>query len=354
MNFPMQYGRSYFVDRSPLLGYGFSTLLIAGATVLRSVLILFVARPTNAPLYLTAIVISAWTGGLRLGIYASVLATLTVDYFFVQPYFGFELSRVEVGRSALFAAEAIIVSWLVDRLRVTTDEISSSRAELRELTKYQEFLRNDEQNRIAREIHDELGESLTGLKLGIHFARKDAVSAVSPQDMGVVLDRLDDLAERVDLTIDAVSRISSELRPAILHDFGLAEAIEWYSLEFEQRTGIQCRFRSNITTILVNRDISLAIYRLFTEAMVNIARHASATKVVVVFDALLDRLLLRVEDDGEGIPPDKFVSPTSLGLIGMRERAHLVGARLEFTRADPCGTIVRLLVPLKRGEIEAS
>jgi len=350
----MQYGRSYLVNRSPVLRYGFATLIVAGATVLRSALVIFVPNPTSTPLYLSAIIVTTWIGGLRLGIYASILATLAVDYFFVQPYFVVKLSQLEITRTVLYGMGAIMVSWLVDRLRLATEEMIASRAELRELTRYQEFLRNDEQNRIAREIHDELGESLTGLKLGIHLAQKQVQSARSPEAAAGVVDSLERLSDQVDLTIDAVSRISAELRPAILHDFGLAEAIEWYALEFEKKTGIQCRFRSNVTTILIDRDITLAIYRIFTEAMVNIARHASATRVAVVFDVLPGSLLLRVEDDGQGISPEKFVESSSLGLIGMRERAHFIGARLVFTRADPCGTIVRLLVPLKSGEIEAS
>ncbi len=232
-----------------------------------------------------------------------------------------------VARAAHVAGIAIERRQLDDQLRALSARI--------------EAVREDERTAIAREIHDELGQALTALKLDLAWVAH-RVNGIS----GGVEARLTDMARATDDTLQTVRRISSELRPGILDEIGLCAAIEWQADELSRRTGIPCVVACTTGELQLERGLTTAVFRIFQEALTNVVRHASATRVDV--DLRLERGHLRLEicDDGVGIPE---IAPrnSSLGLLGMRERARRCGGNCTVRRRDPTGTVVSLLVPLR-------
>jgi signal transduction histidine kinase len=159
-----------------------------------------------------------------------------------------------------------------------------------------------------------------------------------------------------DSTVDSVRRIAAELRPGLLDDFGLVAAIEWHAQEFEQRTGVSCQVYSDLDETIVSPEQSTALFRIVQEALTNVARHAAATTVQIRIYRDGGELVLRIEDDGAGIGEEDLASARSLGVIGMRERAALLGGMVQITGSPGGGTTVTACVPLgaSRGEVEAA
>lgn len=343
----MEFARPEFFRRHSWLAYPLAMLLVAGATGLTSLLWLAVDRPVIAPIFMGAIVVSTLVGGLPCGIFASIISGLALDYFFIAPFYQLAFAQDDIFRWILFVAEGSLVSWITEKLRSATDELSRSREELRELSGHQQTLREEEQKRIARDIHDELGQMLTGLKLNIHLIRKKTTVFDSGDGLPAALE---DLSSRVDATISSVRRIASEIRPSILDDFGLIAALEWQANEFERTVGMECSFASNTDDIDIYPEAGAAVFRIFQEALTNVARHSDATAVDVTVTFADDELRLGIKDNGKGIDLDRLSKTRSLGLIGMRERARLIGASLEIGRRTKGGTAIELGVPLRREE----
>lgn len=233
-----------------------------------------------------------------------------------------------VARASHIAGIAIERRQLDDRLRALTDRV--------------EAIREDERTQIAREVHDELGQALTALKMDIAWVIRRLAS--TPVNGGVT-EKLTEMVKSSDAIIASVRRISAELRPGILDDLGLAAAIEWQLEEFSKRTGVATELRSTLGDPQLERDLATAVFRILQEALTNIARHAAATKVTVHLTLAQGRIKLEVADDGVGIRDD--ADKTSLGLIGMRERARRLGGECEIRRCEPKGTIVTVTVPLR-------
>lgn len=343
----MYFRRSKFRDLPFPLAYIAAALIVAVASLLTSGLWLIVDRPFSAPLFLAAIVICTWLGGIRVGIFSAFLAGITIDYFFVSPFHAFTGSRDEVLRLALFFGEGILLSWLVEKLRSATDEIRASREELRKLTEYQQTLRESEQKRIALEIHDELGGALTGLKMDAHFISRSIQDMNDDGRRGEILKDLDDLSGRIDSTIGTVRRIASELRPSILDDFGLVAASEWQAREFQRASEIKCSFTSDVDELDLGSDSNTAVFRILQEALTNVARHASANSVSVALSRLPDEITMTIADNGKGISLANKSDGRSLGLLGMRERSRLIGAHLDILNRPSGGTMVELRIPFK-------
>jgi len=334
----MEFTRPLIFDERPLLAYLASAVMVAIATALTALLWLVVDRPASAPIFIAAIVLSAMIGGFRVGVFAAMMGGLALDYFFIQPFYQLTLASDDVLRWVFFVTEGTVVSWITEKLSLASAELNSSREELRELTRHQQTLREEEQKRIAREIHDELGQMLTGLKLDIHLMKKK-VGAGMPTD-------LDDLSSQVDATISSVRRIASELRPSILDDFGLIPALEWQAGEFESKFGIDCAFVCTDESVQLDPEAEAAVFRIVQEALTNIARHARASSVCVTVENADGDLRVAIEDDGVGIDLEKVKKGRSLGIVGMRERARLIGATLELGTGDGSGTVVELAVPI--------
>jgi signal transduction histidine kinase len=236
------------------------------------------------------------------------------------------------------------VVWITEKLRTADEAVRSSREELRELTRHQQTLREDVQKRIAREIHDELGQTLTGLKLDIHLIRKRA-------NGDAIGGQLEELSSKVDSTIGTVRRIASEIRPSILDDFGLVAAMEWQAAEFERVSGVRCTFVSNVDSVDLDPEICAGVFRIVQEALTNITRHAEATAASITVTASDAEFIVDVEDNGIGFDVSSVARKHSLGLLGMRERARLAGAVLDIRRRSQGGTTVELRVPVESAEI---
>jgi len=211
--------------------------------------------------------------------------------------------------------------------------------QLRALSARIEAVREDERTNIAREIHDELGQALTALKLDIGWVARRA-----PQ--GELATKLADMSRATDETINAVRRISAELRPGILDSIGLRAALEWQADEIERRTGIKCNVVASVGDLRLERSLATIVFRIFQEATTNVVRHAKATRIDVTLWLERGNLRLDIADDGVGVPE---ISPrnSSLGLLGMRERARRAGGECTIRRGEPRGTIVALSVPLR-------
>lgn len=246
------------------------------------------------------------------------------------------------------AALAIQNAQAYQQLSTAEAKLQASYLRLRALATRLQAVREEERTRIARELHDELGQALTALKFDVTWIR-NRLPGESP-----VREKTDLMLKLIEKTIGTVRQLSSELRPGMLDDLGLAEAIEWQAQEFQSRTGI----KTNVT--LTDEDFSLtqaqstALFRIFQETLTNVARHADATDVDVKLDLDEQELLLYVKDNGRGITSDDLLSARSLGLLGMRERALAVGGDVDINGAPGKGTTVVVKIPLTENEGEAA
>jgi signal transduction histidine kinase len=226
---------------------------------------------------------------------------------------------------------------------LAAEQIRTSRQQLRALTARLQRVREEERTGIAREIHDELGQALTGLKLDIAWM-KDRL----PGDHEF-RSQCASIIQRIDGTMSAVRRIATELRPSVLDQLGLAAALEWLGQEFGARTGIKVTMDLCPDESTIPDDLSSSVFRIFQESLTNVARHAHAKRVTIRLIRTADLLTLEVSDDGIGIPPERVEGTASLGLVGMRERALACGGEFSIRGQPNLGTIVLLKVPIAAG-----
>jgi len=228
--------------------------------------------------------------------------------------------------------------------RKAEQELADSRQQLRNLSIHLQSVREKESTRIAREIHDELGQSLTALQmdlawLGISIPQADP-------SLGTKIQRMKKL---VDTTIESVHRISTELRPILLDDLGLIAAMEWQVGEFRGRSNIQCDARFDLKESAVEKELATAIFRIFQETLTNIVRHAHATQVRVRLVQKGSELRLDVSDNGIGITEKDIDNPASFGIVGIRERVNLWGGTVHITGKPHKGTKVSVRIPIRSG-----
>jgi PAS domain S-box-containing protein len=238
-------------------------------------------------------------------------------------------------------------------------ELRRSRQMLRRLSGQLQQVREEEKSRIAREIHDELGQLLTGFKLDLSWlgTRLTSLAASKKEGRNGLTEKVHHLLEKIgsmiklnDRIIETVRRIARELRPPVLDYLGLLGTLEWQSQEFETRTGIRCKVSSNCPdSNELDQNKTIALFRIFQETLTNVARHAHATKVNVSLLEDSDAVVLRVEDNGKGIGESQLSDAGSLGLVGMRERAFLLGGDITISGAPGKGTTVRVRIPRKEG-----
>lgn len=233
-----------------------------------------------------------------------------------------------------------IVRDITER-RQTEQELRISHEQLRALSTRLQSAREEERRKIAREIHDELGQSLTVLKMDLSWLGKRL-----PEEQTPLLEKTKTMIKLVDNTMKTVRRISTELRPGLLDDLGLIAAIEWHAEEFSNLNGLRCQVTSNCDGTILGQDLSTAIFRIFQETLLNVARHSSATKVRVSLTEENSSLMMEVSDNGKGITRKEISSPKSLGLVGMRERALLFGGEINIIGNPGKGTTVTVNIPL--------
>ena len=233
-----------------------------------------------------------------------------------------------------------LASEIAER-KIAEERLRESEVQLRALAARLFSIREDERARIAREIHDELGQVLTGLKMDVMWLSKQLDNEHKP-----LLARIETMRQLIDSTVQVVRRISTGMRPEILDDMGLVAAIRWQSKEFQKRLGIRCRVELPGDQIHLGSELSTAVFRIFQEMLTNIARHAKAGSVTVKLNISKERLTLKVADDGVGMGESAPQARASLGLLGMRERAQLFGGEVTFQATPGRGTTVLLSIPL--------
>lgn len=223
--------------------------------------------------------------------------------------------------------------------------LRDSRSLLRALAGRLQSVREEEKARIARDLHDELGQLLTGLKMDLRWLERRLSDLPASAAVNPLVDRAVAASDLADRTVRSVQRIAAELRPGALDRLGLVPALRQEARRFQERSGLPCEARLDEAAPEPPPEVATALYRICQEALTNVTRHASATRVVVTLDAEPHGLVLRVEDDGRGFDP-AAPGPEALGLLGMTERATLLGGDVAFSRRPGGGTTVTARVPL--------
>jgi PAS domain S-box-containing protein len=219
-------------------------------------------------------------------------------------------------------------------------ELRESRDRLRELSSALQTIREEEKTHIARELHDELGQALTALKM-------DAAAIASELDPAqeALRKRSEDMKQLIDATVASVRRISADLRPVMLDNLGLVPTLEWLTREFSARTGIRVELDIPDENLGVGGDPATAIFRIVQESLTNVARHAGASEVAVEVINEDGTVVVRVRDDGKGIAEQDARKSRSFGLLGMRERAYVLGGDLKVIRPPQGGTLIEAVIP---------
>jgi signal transduction histidine kinase len=226
--------------------------------------------------------------------------------------------------------------------RRAAEALRESHEQLRALSVYLQTVREEERTRIAREVHDELGQALTSCKLDLSW-----LAGRLTQEQKPLVDKTRALIRHVESTIQTVRRIASELRPGVLDHLGLVAAMEWQANEFQNRTGIRCDVHADVQETLTDSNLNTTFFRIFQETLTNVIRHAGATQVTVHLKELHHRIILEVEDNGRGIDRMEIANPKSMGLLGMRERAALLGGTFKIgRRLRGQGTRVSVSIPV--------
>ena len=221
--------------------------------------------------------------------------------------------------------------------------LRDSEEQMRQLAAHVQTAREEERGRVARELHDEVGQTLTALKLEIGRVQAE----LSAQQMTpTLIDRMQSLIGLSDIGLGIVKRIATNLRPPTLDHLGLAEAIHWEARTFKARTGIRCHLRANKRRSALTAEQQTALFRIFQEALTNVVRHAQASAVNVSLTERGPHAELRISDNGRGISDGQAANPRALGLLGMRERAALVGGDFRIVGRAGRGTVVTVLVPV--------
>ena len=247
-----------------------------------------------------------------------------------------------------------VASDITDR-KLAEKALKASRERLRALSARMQSAREEEGTRIAREIHDELGGALTGLKWDLEGIESRLLSTNGSSTIDDVRKQIGSMTGLIESTINTVRRISSELRPGVLDDLGLVAAIEWQGQQFQKRTGLNVHWESELDIVEVSREAATAVFRIFQEVLTNVLRHSHAKNVYVQLLQHSEQLELKVIDDGRGITEEEKQNTMSFGLLGMRERALLVGGEVRITGTPAEGTTVVVTVPLsKETELHAS
>ena len=223
--------------------------------------------------------------------------------------------------------------------------LRTSQKQLRALSAKVQSAREEEGTRIAREIHDELGSALTGLKWDLEKMNKTLSSLEHEPPVVEVRERMITMTRLIEETINTVRRISSELRPSILDDLGLVAAIEWQAQQFQERTGIEFVWKSQLETAELSRESATAVFRIFQEILTNVLRHSGASRITVELEKCAGHFDLKVQDNGRGISEHEQRHTRSLGLLGMKERALLVDGEVTIAGAPGTGTTVVVRVP---------
>jgi PAS domain S-box-containing protein len=252
------------------------------------------------------------------------------------------ISQTEIAGAKLFT---VILRDITER-KQAEEALSRSEGQLRALAARLQRAREEEAIRIARELHDQLGRCLTAIKMDITFLEQMASGQPTAEIFRSISEKTQLMLEVIDETVRVVRKISTELRPGILDDFGLAAAIEWQAKDFQRRSGISCVVNVPEADPKLSREQATAFFRIFQEIITNVARHSKAGKVWVHLEVQDGMVALEVEDNGVGISLEALSRPQALGLLGMREHAAAFGGYVEIAGIPGRGTTVVVRMPI--------
>jgi signal transduction histidine kinase len=249
--------------------------------------------------------------------------------------------RDEVGKLArAFNAMISQVNRAKEGLEQKITETGEINEQLRSLSAHLQNIREEERIHIAREMHDELGQLLTGFKMDVSWLRKRLDGA----DDQALREKLEGMMALSDEAVRFVRKVAAELRPSMLDDLGLIPALEWHSREFEKRFNIEVEFQSHVEELKITSLVATGLFRMYQESLTNVARHSGAKKVSAILDVTDDNIYLSIADDGKGFNADKAEQKT-LGLLGMKERAIMIGGKLEIRSEPGKGTTILITIP---------
>lgn len=237
-------------------------------------------------------------------------------------------------------ARLVLCNDVTEKLKAE-ENLKRSYEEIRQLASNIEKIREQEKIKIAREIHDELGQQLTGLKMDISWLSKK----LKP-DEKILQDKVREVMQLLDETVKSVRRIASELRPGMLDDLGLVAAMEWQSEEFEKRSGIKVEFAHSLANDNLPPNLSTGLFRIYQESLTNVARHAQAHNVTSSLYQIDGEVVLQISDDGKGFDAREMATKRTLGLLGMKERTMMMGGKYEIISNPGNGTTVVVSVPV--------
>ncbi|NNL22266.1 MAG: PAS domain S-box protein, partial [Ignavibacteriaceae bacterium] len=271
-----------------------------------------------------------------------------------QPPYELELKKKDGNLSWVEVHEApivqngktiAIVGALTDitQRKLAERKLQESHNQLRSLAERLQLIREEERAAVSREIHDDLGQVLTALKMDISSmqGKKD----IKQNELN---ERTDKMLELINSSIQTVKRIATELRPGILDDLGLLPAIEWQAEEFQNRTKIKCQLKTEGDLDIIDDEVSIAVFRVFQETLTNITRHSNATQTDIKLICSDKELILKIQDNGRGISKEQIYGPMSLGILGMRERVHILRGEFDISSKMGKGTTVQIKIPLRK------
>jgi signal transduction histidine kinase len=224
------------------------------------------------------------------------------------------------------------------------EKLVKAESHVRNFAQHLNHVIEEERAGIAREIQDELGQQLAGIKIGLSTLKKLGYAGSNIEEKVNVMIR------EVDTTIQSLRKIATQLRPGILDTLGLVASIQWLAEEFEKKTNIKCHFEPNTLNHKFEKKLLTCFFRICQEALTNIAKHSGADSVIIRIQQAADELSLKISDNGKGISSEKLESPFSMGLLGMRERANIIGARLLIISQKELGTTIQLKVKVNSHE----
>jgi len=224
------------------------------------------------------------------------------------------------------------------------EELRKSHEQLRNLAAHLESVREEERINIARDIHDEIGQIMAKIKMDVVWMKEKYA------DHKGIAEKALSMLDIINSSIKSVKRICTELRPSMLDHLGLEAAIEWQAEEFQKRSGIECEVKLNQDDIKLDRDQSTALFRIFQEALTNIHRHSKAKQVRVKLSEQENSIRLEIADNGIGITEEQFAKANSFGLLGMRERMHILNGEIKIKCGQNGGTTITVLMPRDGGK----
>ncbi|HTH56062.1 MAG TPA: response regulator [Cyclobacteriaceae bacterium] len=242
---------------------------------------------------------------------------------------------------------AIRKKEMQDEKKRIASELKKSHEELRLLVNRHQISIEEERTNIARDLHDELGQVLTALKIDIAMLRKKLTSGKKMSEEAIH-EEFAAVAKTIDKIAQSTKEISAGLRPVTLDELGILDAIQWQATEFEKRNQITCQLFLSTDHLDISKELSIALFRIVQEALTNVARHSLATAVQIYLDSLDNVLFLEILDNGKGIEDEQIKSSKSLGIIGLRERVQLLHGHFFIGKAKGGGTKVSIMIPTKQ------